>query len=444
VRRYIARHAYGNTVSDDLWKAIESAAGKPITAIAHDFTLQPGVPLITVSEAACSEGTSRVTLVQGEYTKDRPEKKPLAWRVPVILAPEGKGQAVRAVVEGGRAMVSVPGCAPIIVNAGQTGYYRTLYAPAEFDRIVARFGALQAIDQLGILTDSWALGRAGLQPVTDALDLAKATPSTADPRIHAQIAQILWAVDDSVRDDAKIGPAFREFAISRLAPVFANIGWVPRPNDPAPVAILRNNLIETLGVLGDPDVIAEARRRYEASSDPTAIPGPVRKAILGVVARHADAATWERLHAAARAEKTPLVKDHLYALLSSTADPALARRALDLALTAEPGVTNSAEMISRVGLEHPDLAFDFALAHIDTVNARLDATSSTRYYATLAGRSADPAMIDKLKAYAAARVDERSRRDTETAAANIADRVRVRGLLRPAVAAWLTGEASKP
>ena len=48
VRRYIKAHAYGNTVSDDLWREIEAAAGKPITAIAHDFTLQPGVPLIRV------------------------------------------------------------------------------------------------------------------------------------------------------------------------------------------------------------------------------------------------------------------------------------------------------------------------------------------------------------------------------------------------------------
>jgi hypothetical protein len=50
VRSYMKAHAYGNTVSDDLWKQIEKAAGKPVTAIAHDFTLQPGVPLIRVGE----------------------------------------------------------------------------------------------------------------------------------------------------------------------------------------------------------------------------------------------------------------------------------------------------------------------------------------------------------------------------------------------------------
>ena len=437
VRRYVQRHAYGNTVSDDLWGAIEAAAGKPVTAIAHDFTLQPGVPMITVAAGACSGGASRVTLTQGEFTRDRPGKKPLAWRVPVILSRMGKGEPVRTLVSGGTATVAVPGCEPVIANAGQTGYYRTLYAPAQFERIVPAFAALPSIDQLGILTDSWALGRAGLQPVTDALDLARATPADADPRIQGQIADIFSFVDEALRG-APTAADFRRFATSRLAPMFAKIGWVPRAGEPAPVAILRTELIETLGLLAEPGVIAEARRRYAAlGSDPGAIPGPVRKAVLGVVARHADAATWEKLRAAAIAEKTPLVKDHLYLLLSSSADEALARRALDLALTDEPGATNSAQIVSRVGVEHPDLAFDFAMAHMDAMNERLDATSRTRYYAGIAGRSADPDMLAKLKAYASAHVDEKSRRDTDTAAANVTDRIRVRSLIRPAVRAWL-------
>ncbi len=442
VRRYMQRHAYGNTVSDDLWRAMEASAGKPITAIAHDFTLQPGVPLITVGETTCSGGASRVRLAQGEFSKDQPDKKPLAWRVPVILRSVGGGEPVRTLVTGGNATVAVPGCDPVIVNAGQSGYYRTLYAPAQFARIVSSFAAIPSIDQLGVLADSWALGRAGRQPVTDVLDLARATPADADPKIWGQIAEIFSGIDDSVRGDAAVRAGFRTFAIARLAPVFARIGWTPRPGEPAPVAILRADLIEILGLLGDPAVVEEARRRYARQvSDPTAIPGALRKAILGVVARHADAATWDRLHEAAIAEKTPLIKDHLYAMLSSTGEEALARRALDLALTPEPGATNGAEMVSRVGLEHPELAFDFAVAHMAALNERLDATSRSRYYAALAGRSGDAAMLGKLKAYATANVDERSRRDTDTAAANIADRIRVRGLVLPAIQAWLARDA---
>src|SRR5690606_16856233 len=55
VRSYMKTHAYGNTVSDDLWRAVQAAAGKPILDIAHDFTLQPGVPLIRVASATCAD-----------------------------------------------------------------------------------------------------------------------------------------------------------------------------------------------------------------------------------------------------------------------------------------------------------------------------------------------------------------------------------------------------
>jgi aminopeptidase N len=147
-------------------------------------------------------------------------------------------------------------------------------------------------------------------------------------------------------------------------------------------------------------VIAEARRRYAAqASDPGAMPAALRKTILAVVAHHADAATWNRLHAEAQAEKTPLVKDELYALLSSTQDETLAKRALELALTDEPGATNSAGMISMVSGLHPDLAFDFAVAHRAQVDGMVDTTSRSRYYPSLGYGSLDPAMVGKIKAY---------------------------------------------
>jgi hypothetical protein len=76
--------------------------------------------------------------------------------------------------------------------------------------------------------------------------------------------------------------------------------------------------------------------------DPAAVPGPLRKTVLAVVAEHADAATWDGLRARAQAEKTPLLKSNLYTLLGVAEDKALAERALQLALTDEPGLTNSA------------------------------------------------------------------------------------------------------
>jgi hypothetical protein len=208
--------------------------------------------------------------------------------------------------------------------------------------------------------------------------------------------------------------------------VFARIGWIAKPGEPGPVTNLRSDLIDTLGALGDPMVIAEARRRYAAqSTDPNAVPAALRKTIIGVVARHADAASWDKLHAAALAEKTPLIKDNLYAYLSTSEDETLARRALKLSLTDEPGATNSARMIATVAKQHPELAFDFALAHMAQVDAKVDATSRSRYYPDLANSSLDPAMIDKVKAFAEAHIAAGSRRAANTTLSTIAYRMKV-------------------
>ncbi|TBR38838.1 MULTISPECIES: M1 family metallopeptidase [Dyella] len=436
VRLYMKQHAYGNTVSDDLWKAVETASKKPVTTIAHDFTLQPGIPMIKVESATCNAGKTTIKLSQGEFTRDRPNKTALKWHVPVIAQTVG-GEPARTVVDG-TATMELAGCGPVLVNAGQSGYYRTLYGTEQFDALKGSFAKLQPIDQLGVLGDSWALGMAGLQSSSSFLDLVQATPADADPQIWGDIAGDLTALDGYYDGDAARQGAFRKFAVAKLKPVFAKVGWEEKAGEADPVKVLRNQLIGVLGTLGDQDVIKEARRRYAASEkDSKALPGAIRRVTLAVVARNADAATWDKLHAAAKAEKTPMVKDQLYTLLSVAQDKALAQRALDLALTDEPGATNSAGMIGAVSGRHPEMAFDFAVAHKAQVDKLVDSTSSSRYYPALGGRSLNPAMVGKLKAFADKYIAEGSRRDTETAIANIEYRVKVRDDRMPAIDAWL-------
>jgi aminopeptidase N len=431
VRRYIKRHAYGNTVTDDFWRAVEEASGQPIVSIAHEFTLQPGIPLVEVKESGCAGGSTRLTLVQREFSGDQPGKKPLGWKVPVLVQGQG-GEPTRVLVSG-QAAAEVPGCGPVVVNAGQMGYYRTLYPRGHFASLTAAFPRLAAVDQLGLLADAFALGMSGYQPASDVLDLVAATPPDADPQVWGQVATSLEKIHGTIAGSAEREARFRAFAWARLRPVFAQVGWTPRAGEPDQVAVLRGELIQALGALGDPEVVQEARRRYAAGT----LPGPIRKAVMRVVARQADAATWDALRAAARTETTPLVRDDLYELLASAEDEALARRALELALTDEPGATNAAEMISTVAKLHPEMAFDFALEHLEMVNERVDTTSRSRYYARLAQGSADPALVPKLEAYAEKHLAPASRREVETASAAIAYRASVRKDRLPELQAWL-------
>ncbi len=439
VRDYMATYKYGNTVTDDLWRKVEVAAGKPITAIAHDFTLQPGVPLIRVENATCVGGSTRVTLAQGEFSRDDRAKKTLTWRVPVIAGTSTSPAAsdARALVSNGRAEVTVPGCGTLIVNKGQTGYYRTLYTPALFGRIASGYASLAPADQIGLLADNWGLGLAGYQSSALALDLVDRLPANANTKLVARAANVLASVDDLYDGDAASQARVARYASAKLSPVLVRLGMSPRNGESSNDAILRAELIGTLGNLGDANVTREANRRFaELAVNPKALDGPLRAPIMSVVAYNANAATWDRLHARAIAEKVPLVRDQMYRLLASTRDEALARRALALALTAEPGATNSSAIISAVAANHPDLAFDFAIANRETVNGFVDASSSTRFFPGLAGRSSSPATVSKLQDYATRYMTAQSRRPADIAIGRINDRLRVRRDALPAISGW--------
>ncbi len=438
VRHYIKAHAYGNTVSDDLWRAIEASAGKPMLRIAHEFTLQPGVPLIRVEQATCVNGHTELQLTQGEFSKDRPHKLPLQWDVPVIAQTLGNPTPASALVSGGHATIQVPGCGTLVVNAGQSGYYRTLYSPAQIAALRDRFDQLAPIDQLGVFKDAVALGLNGLQPATDFLDLVQHTAIDTNPQVWAAIADSLTTIDRLYDGDAARQAQFRKYASGRLAPVLARIGWVARPDESTSITNLRSSLIDTLGALDDAEVIKESRRRYASqASDPAALPTALRTTVIGVVARHADDATWDQLHAAARAETTPLVKNELYVNLSSTQDDQLAQRALDLALTDEPGATNSARIIATVADLHPELAFDFATTHLAQVDPKVDSTSRSRYYPSLSTNSLDAALVTRINAFANAHIAPTSRLATQAAIATIQHRIDLRNRRLPEIDAWL-------
>ena len=94
-------------------------------------------------------------------------------------------------------------------------------------------------------------------------------------------------------------------------------------------------------------------------------------------------------------------------------------------------------MISIVAGRFPEMAFDFALAHREKVDERVDATSRSQYYPGLAGGSGKVETIAKIQNYADTYLDKGSRRSADTAIASIKNRIKVREEQLPAIDAWL-------
>ncbi len=442
IQDYVKTHQYQNTKTDDLWRAVEAAGATGLTTIAHDFTLQPGIPLITVSKAQCTGDSTNVTLTQGQFSRDKREAsaaKPLTWHVPVSIS---AGGAKSTAVTGGRTTaVTVPGCGPLLVNAGQTGYFRTLYTADQLARLKASFGSLGAVDQYGLLNDSLALSYAGYQPIGRSLDLISAIPADANRKVMTEGLGTLYSLYDMFDGDAAVQSKLASMIQSRYAPVLGQIGLLPRAGEPVLDTTLRPTLISALGAVGDSNIRAEGDRLFAAlQTDPSAIAGSLKSTWLGLVAYNATPTQWDQLHAMAKSATGSVERATLYSLLGVAKDKALAQRALDLALTDEPGSTVSAGMINAVARRNPELALNFVLAHLDRVNALVDSSAASRFVARLGSGSDEEATIAKLDAYARANLDASARKPIDSAINGIRTRLADRPRIKKEVRAWVAGQ----
>jgi len=435
VRRYIAAHAYGNAVTDDLWREVDAVSPRKITDIAHDFTLKAGVPMIEVHEGGCAgdRASGRLELSQGRFGLDAADKAPLHWTVPVVV----KGNIERAkttLIDG--APVSVVTNCPSVVNAGQTGYFRTLYEARAFSGIASRYASLDPDDQLGILNDTGSEAFAGYAPMADFLDIATRLPADANPVVEEALVGQLGGLDrlyDGLPGQAR----FRAFAIARLQPILARVGWESKPDEAPNTQSLRSSVLATLGRLGDAEVIAQAKARFQALVGGTTLQPTEREAVLSIVAVNADPATWDQIHSLARDAKTDLEKREYYELLGAARDEALAKRALALALSGEPAPTTAPGIISSVSRLHPALALQFVDTNWATVSPLLDSAARGEYAPRLVSGAADPALIDALDRFGDAHLTPSALGDFPKVEASIRYNAVSRAKRLPEVDRWL-------
>lgn len=436
VQAYMRANQHSNTHSVQLWEALEGVSDRPLRQVADDFTRQPGVPLINVETGRCeSGGQMSVTLRQGEFTSLPTERAARRWHTPVSIRSLRGGEPVRFLTgDDGTATGTIP-CGVFVVNPGQIGYYRVQYARQAFDQLSRNFARLPRADQLGLLFDTRALGRAGTVSAADFFALSRQAPRDADPLVWVLIANELAGTDNLYDNTDPRRARFRTYARGLLNPIFARVGWSRQQGESDNTSILRASLIGALSTLQDPAFEAEALRRFNAGE----IDGRVRTAVLNAVGAEASTATFDDLLARARAATDALEKQALYGALANARDDALARRVLDLAFDADVPGAFGPGMIGAVSVEHPELAADFAAAHQAEIAARLDPDSAITLLPAVLSGSNNPASLQRLRGIIDHDIPAASRRVPENQYSAMNERITTRTRRLEQLDAYLRG-----
>jgi aminopeptidase N len=444
IRRYMAAHAYGNSTTADLWQALESAAGKPVTRIAASFTEQDGVPLV-VAETSCSGGLQRMTLRQDRFAivpGGAAVPSPRSWPVPIAVGSARATQPAETFLLEGSTVIPAGACGDAVkVNFGDAGYYRVEYGPDSRAALAKSLALMAPSDRVNFIADSWALVQAGRAEPPSYLALVEQIGRDDHRAVWDQVIGTFTALDRLARDRTE-RPALRRYARARLRPVFDRLGWDASANDGADddSALLRSSLIRLLGEFGDEDILAEARRRFAGFlQDPSSLPNALRDAVTHLVGLTADRASYDTLLALAR--KTTVTNERLryYFAAASARNAALARATLALTLTDELPTTIVGSVINTVASsgEQPDLAWDFVKANFDALAVRQGSFFRDSFAANFMTNFSDDAHAGELAHFAPAQATSGGRVMTARALETIAISTDLKTRALPAIDAWI-------
>ncbi|MEG0822784.1 MAG: M1 family metallopeptidase [Burkholderiaceae bacterium] len=419
LRRYMLAHAYGNATASDLWFHFSQAAGRDISSQIGGWIEQPGFPVVDVG-ASCVAGRTELSLSQSRFTTRATGAAPTTWQVPVGLS---SGRETRSLVLGQEPVKLVlPGCEPVIVNAGDAGYYRVRYDAEASARLRAATATLTSIDRIAITADMAALAASGRLRLADYLEWIAAPAPRSASEWQAILSQ-LEAFDQALAG-TPAQAALRRWGRERFAPELARLGWEPGRDEEQPTLRLRNQLIDLLGRFDDAPTIERARALHASG----AVPPSIVAGVVNAVARHANAAQLDALLAERKAARGQEEVYRLGHALSLVRDPVLAERVLALTLSEEWEPPSAAWLAGQVGpgSGNTELGWSFMRQNFSAISAKASDWGRLWLLPSAADGFNDAARADELIAAQEAALGEPGR----DAARQVAERIRERAELR--------------
>ncbi|HVE94902.1 MAG TPA: ERAP1-like C-terminal domain-containing protein, partial [Acidimicrobiales bacterium] len=387
LRLYMRRHAYGNTETTDLWDAIEEASGEPARSIMDSWIYQGGYPLVSVTPVAAD----RVRLTQQRFRYGGGADA--TWQVPVRVRHAAGEERVVLGDEPVELTVSADG--PVVVNAGGWGFFRVRYEGELRGRIAAGLASLSALERYNLLSDAWAAALAGAAPAAEAIDLMRAYGGETDPATW----QLILGIAKTLR---RVAPedAVAAFVQQLAGPAAERFGWDATDGEDATAGTSRGLVLELLGNVGkDTRVIDESRRRVEAAaSDPTALPGDVRRAALQTIARDGNEADLTKLLEGMRTASTPQDETQYRSALAELTHPALVRRVCDLCLTEIRSQDVSPVLMLLLAGAHPLVAWEWVEENWETLLERLPSNLVSRIVLGVV-ETVDPTLAARIRAF---------------------------------------------
>jgi aminopeptidase N/puromycin-sensitive aminopeptidase len=329
VQRYLRAHSYGNATAEDFWNAITETSNKPADKIMSSFVVQPGEPLLHVSQEA-----GGLSVSQERFFSDRQllGTSRQIWTVPVCTQAVAADSLESCFLLTGRGQeTKISANVPIFANANGHGYYRTEYEPALRNQLTKQLETgLNPAERISMLGDEWALMRVGRLSISNYLDLAEQLKGERLRPVWNEVLTGIDYINDKLVTDAD-REQFRHFVSNLLNPVYHDLENATDPEEKA----LRADVFARLGIVGhDPQVMAEARGiAQKALQDPGSVDPLFARDALSIAAIDGDEALFNSIVEKLKGTTDQILRGRYMRALQHFEKPELVEKAMELGVS---------------------------------------------------------------------------------------------------------------
>jgi aminopeptidase N len=320
--------------------------------------------------------------------------------VPVDVGTVG-GKTTTTLLTGPSTTLIQPDCnGSLVIDPAGVGYYRVQYDRASFAALAAQVPRLSDSTRLRLLSDTWSQAQSGRLPLASYTALVSGYVNESRPAIWSVIAAQLRALD-TMAEGAPEQAQVRRFVTALARPAFVRLGWNEREGEPEEQRTLRPLLAALLVRAEDSAALEQARALFVSySRDADSVSPSMVDVVAHAAGMRNDAANYDDLATRLAQAENGAERELLADALTSIADPALAARTLQLALSDTLPAQTTSRVVQQVAhAGHIELAWAFAVRHRDALLKDQEAVARNSLFPSLVSRSSDPAHADMMEAW---------------------------------------------